>query len=205
MVDFNQLATDEVIQKTKEELEKHNISVLIAENADKASEKALSLIPEGSEVMTATSTTLDQLGITPIINDSGKYLSIKEKLKALNRETDNSEMQKLGAGPDYVIGSVHAVTEDGKVVIASGSGSQLPAYSYGAQHVVWVISTKKIVKDLDTAMKRIYEHVLPQEDTRMKKVYGPESGSSPRKILIVNAELFPNRTTIVFIKEDFGF
>lgn len=205
MTNFNQLASTEKIQTASRNFEAHNIHVVTAETGENAKKIALDLIPEGAEVMTATSTTLDQLGLTPIINDSGKYNSVKSKLMKMNRATQGSEMQKLGAAPDYIIGSVHAVTEDGKAVIASGSGSQLPGYSYGAQHVIWLVSTKKIVSDLGTALKRIYEHVLPQEDARMKKVYGPESGSSPRKILIVNEEMLPNRTTLIFVKEPLGF
>ncbi len=90
-------------------------------------------------------------------------------------------------------------------MVASGSGSQLPAYSYGATHVVWVVSTKKIVKNLDSAFERINTHVLPQEDIRMKKVYGPESGSNVNKLFILQRELNPARITLIFVKEDLGF
>lgn len=205
MKDFSQLATDESILKAKLSLEKNGISVKIASNISEAKEMALSSIPEGSEVMTATSTTLDQLDLTPHFNDSGKYNSVKSQLSKLNRETDSLKMQKLGASPEYVIGSVHAVTHDGKVIVASGSGSQLPAYSYGAPHVVWLVSTKKIVENIDEGMKRIYEHTLPLEDARMKKVYGPDAGSNPRKILIFNAEANRERINLIFIKENLGF
>lgn len=205
MINFSQLATETTINTTKKSLEANGINVLIAENGEKAKELALSLIPEGVEVMTATSTTLDQLGLTTQFNDTGKYNSVKSQLAKLNRETDSLKMQKLGAAPEYVIGSIHAVTEDGKIIVASGSGSQLPAYSYGASHVVWLVSTKKIVEHTDSGMKRIYEHILPQEDARMKKVYGPNAGSSPRKLLIINQELNPNRIHLVFIKQDLGF
>lgn len=203
--DFARLASAAEIEKATEALQNHNFTVLIAKTGEEAKEKALSLLPLNSQVMTATSTTLDQLGLTSEINESGNYTSVKSELTKLNRETDHLRMQQLGAAPEYVIGSVHAITEDGKVIVASGSGSQLPSYSYGASHVIWVVSTKKIVKNMDEGMKRIYEHILPFEDARMKKVYGPDAGSSPRKILIFNEELNPNRITIIFVKEDLGF
>lgn len=205
MKDFSQLASESNIQEAKKTLETNGISVMVAKDSAEAQKMAISLIPEGAEVMTATSTTLDQLGLTKIFNDSGKYNSIKSQLTKLNRETDSLKMQKLGAAPEYVIGSIHAVTEDGKVIVASGSGSQLPSYSYGSPHVVWLVSTKKIVKNLDEGMKRVYEHILPQEDARMKRVYGPDAGSSPRKILIFNAEANRERIKLVFVKEDLGF
>lgn len=202
---FATLATDKSIEKAVTQLNAHNVKTHIANTKAEAINLIKKLIPEGSEVMTATSTTLDQLGITKDINDSGKYNSVKSQLMKLNRETDSLMMQKLGAGPEYVIGSVHAVTEDGKVVVASGSGSQLPAYSYGSPNVIWVVSTKKIVKNVDEAMDRITSHVLPQEDVRMKSVYGPESGSRINKLFILNHELNPERINLIFVKEDLGF
>lgn len=204
-MDYTKLASDESIQTTKKALEEHNIAVFITENGEEAKEKALSFIPEGAEVMTATSKTLEALGLNKIFNESVKYNSVKTKLMSMNRETDMLAMRKLGAAPEYIIGSAHAVTEDGKVLIASGSGSQLPGYSYGAAHVIWIVSTKKIVQNVDEATQRIYEHVLPLEDKRMKEVYGPQSGSNVNKLLIVNKELQPGRITLIFVKEDLGF
>jgi L-lactate utilization protein LutC len=202
---YTTLATSFVIDTTIAALKKNNISAMVVDTEEEAITQATSLIPEGSEVMTATSKTLEKLGLDTFFNDSGKYNSIKSQLKKLNREHDGLKMQKLGAAPEYVIGSVHAVTKDGKIVIASGSGSQLPSYSYSAPNVIWIVSTKKIVSDVEEGLDRIYQHILPLEDERMKEVYGPESGSTPRKILIINSELNPKRINIVFVKKNLGF
>lgn len=199
------LASDESIERSKNALTEHGITVHIAASSDETKQIVHSLIPEGAEVMTATSTTLNQLGLTDEINDSGKYNSIKSQLSKLDREINGLAMQKLGAAPDYIIGSVHAVTEDGKVIVASGSGSQLPAYTFGSSHVVWVVSTKKIVKNLDEGLDRINTHVLPLEDERMKEVYGPKAGSRVNKLFILNNEMHPARINLIFVKEDLGF
>lgn len=201
---YSNLADNGTIETAKQALEKNGFSVIITENIEEAKKKVYELIPEGKEVMTATSTTLDQMGLTDEINDSGKYNSIKLQLTKLDREKDNLKMQQLGAAPEYVIGSVHAVTTDGKVIIASNTGSQLPSYSYGASHVVWVVSTKKITKDLDDGIKRVYEHVLPLESIRVQKAYGMPN-SEIKKMLIIHKEINPERITIVFVKEDLGF
>jgi hypothetical protein len=34
-------------------------------------------------------------------------------------------MRKLGAAPDDIVGSAHAITDDGIIMVGSGSGSQL--------------------------------------------------------------------------------
>ena len=116
-------------------------------------------------------------------------------------------MQKLGAAPDYALGSVHAITQDGKVLVASGTGSQLPADAYGAGNVIWVVGAQKIVQNQDEGMKRIFDYVLPLETVRARKAYGlPDTWNSyPSKILIFNREATPERITIVLVKEVLGF
>ena len=123
---------------------------------------------------------------------------------SMDRKTQGREMQKIGATPDWTIGSVHAVTEEGQVLIASNTGSQLPAYAYGSSHVIWVVGTQKIVKNIDQGIKRVYEHSLPLESERAKKAYGVP-GSFVSKILIVNKEISPGRVVIIFINEKLGF
>lgn len=203
MRDFSQLATEESIEITVKALTANGFRVLVAENSNEARELALSLIPQGAEIMTATSKTLSTLGLDEKLNTDKKYDSIKPKLAKLNRTTESLAMQKLGAAAEYMIGSVHAVTEDGKVLIASRSGSQLPGYAYGSSHVIWVVSTKKIVKNIEEGMERIYKYVLPLESERVKEAYGM-SQSEVRKLLVMNAEE-PGRITIILVKVALGF
>lgn len=193
-----------VIEKTVKALKLNNIDTSVVKNKEEAKKKVLELIPQGSEVMTMTSETLNSLGILSEINDSGKYNSIRNMLNSLDRTTQSLEMQKLGAAPQYTIGSVHAVTEDGKVIIASNTGSQLAAYVYGSEHVIWVVGAQKIVKDIDEGIKRIYEHTLPLESERVKKAYGMPH-SAINKLLIVNKEVKPNRVTMIIVEEVLGF
>lgn len=199
------LPHNERIENTRKALADNNINTIVANSGKEATDIVRRIIPSGAQVLTATSTTLDQMGLSTTINEGNNYKSVKKQLKSLDRDQHNHTMQQIGAAPEYVVGSVHAVTEDGKVIIASGSGSQLPSYAYGAPSVVWVVSTKKIVKNLDEGIERIYSHVLPLEDQRMKKVYGPESGSNVNKLLVINKELNPDRITLIFVKEDLGF
>ncbi len=203
-MDFGQLASDEAVATAKQALEANGFSVTVVNTEDEAKTTALSLIPEGSEVMTMTSITLDELGLAEIINDSGKYDSVRTKLNSMNRETQSREMQQLGASPDFTIGSVHAVTQDGHVLVASNTGSQLPAYVSGASHVIWVVSTKKVVTNDAEAHKRIYEYSLPLESERAHKAYGVP-GSEVRKLMLFNSEGTPNRINIILVKQPLGF
>ncbi len=204
MTTWNTIATDGAIEKTIAALKENGISAMVVGSVAEAKSAALSLIPKHSEVMTMTSVTLEKTGIEPAINASGEYAAVKPKLYALDRTTQGSEMQKMGAAPEYAIGSVHAVTEDGKLVVASNTGSQLPAYAYGSSHVVIVVGAQKIVPTLDDAMDRIYQYVLPLESERAHAAYGVPA-SNVSKLLIITKEVNPARITVVFIKESVGF
>jgi hypothetical protein len=112
-------------------------------------------------------------------------------------------MQKLGATPETIIGSVHAVSETGSVIVASSSGSQLGPYASTAAKVVWIVGAQKIVPTLEEGLKRIEEYSLPLEDQRALKAYGMHS--SVNKLLVINREMNPNRTTMIIVKENLGF
>ncbi len=200
---WDQLPDQETINKTIAALKRNGIEVKFVENGEMAKKEVFSLIPEKAEIMNMTSTTLDTLGISNEIVESGRYNSVRKKFETMDRVTQGLEMRKLGAAPEWVIGSVQAVTEDGHVLIASQGGSQLPAYVYGASYVLWVVGVQKIVKNRDEGMKRIDEYCLPLENERAKKVYG--TGSAVNKILIIDKEVKQGRITIVLVDEVLGF
>jgi L-lactate utilization protein LutC len=200
---WNELASDSSVEKTAQALRKRNIEVFVVGTKEEAKAKALELMPEGSEVMHVTSVTLEQTGIANAI-DSGNYKSLKKMIQSVTDDGARHELRRKSSIPEFAIGSVHAVTEEGEVVIASGSGSQLAIYVFGATNLIWVVSTKKIVKNLDAAMKRIYEYTLPLESARLNAAYNITTGSSVSKILIVNKER-PGRIKLIFVKEELGF
>lgn len=203
-MNYTKLPPRETIEKTIAALKANGIDAVFAENGAEARHKVLTLLPPGSEVMNMTSVTLETAGIAKEILESGKFKAVRSTLNAMDRKTQGAEMQKLGAAPEWTIGSVHAVTEAGEVLVASNTGSQLPAYAYGASRVVWVVGAQKIVRDREQGFRRIYEHTLPLESERAKKAYGVP-GSFVSKILIVAREVQPNRITLILVNEALGF
>jgi len=201
--EFAKQANDEKIARTSKALEANGIQTLIAENGAEAKRLFFELIPEGSEVFLGASVTLETLGIKDEIDKSGKYEALRPKMFAMNRETQGREIRKLGGAPDYAAGSVQAVTEDGHVLLASNTGSQLGPYASGAGKVIWVVGSQKIVKDLNEGFRRIEEHVLPLEEEHMQQLYHVSTAVS--KVLIVNREIRPNRITMILVKEEIGF
>lgn len=197
------VADNTTIEKTTRVLEANSIKVIVVENGAEAKEKALSLIDKGATVMTATSTTAQQIGLDSAIDDSKDFVSLRKKIMALPQSEQRIQARRINSAPDYVVGSVHAVTEDGKVVIASNSGSQLAPYAFSATKVIWVVGAQKIVKNLDEAIRRIEEYVFKLEDERLMKAYGMHSGI--RKVLTINSEVVPDRITMILVKEKLGF
>ena len=142
-------------------------------------------------------------GIEGDINDSGRYEALRRRGQTMDRATQLDEIWRLLSTPDVIVGSVHAVTETGSLVIASASGSQLPGYAGGAARAIWIVGAQKVVPDLSTALRRVEEHALPLESARAQLAYGQPSAIN--RLLILNAEPHPGRGTVLLLREAIGF
>jgi hypothetical protein len=202
-IEFAQLASEEQIMRVVQALEANGMNAIVVEDGVAARRKVTELLPPGAEVFIASSTTAIQTGILQEVDESGRYDSLRVKLATMNRQTQNREMIKLGATPDYVIGSVHALTETGSAIIASATGSQLASYTSGAAKVIWVVGSQKIVPSLEEGFRRVEEYSLPMESMRAMKAWGRTS--SVNKLLVVHRESSPGRITVIIVKENLGF
>ena len=203
-MDWTLMPSDDIIQKTADALSANGFGVYVASSGEDAKKRALELIPKGAEVMQMSSVTLDAIGLNKVIAESGNYEPVKKKLKTMDRETQRQDMKKLGCAPAWAIGSIHAITQDGHLLWASQSGSQMPAYVYGAGKVIWIAGCQKIVRNTHEGMDRIYEHCLPLETERARRVYGEDSAVN--NLLIMNAQLkYPGRCVVILVKEKLGF
>ena len=174
---FTALPDDETLAATTVALEEHGFSVEVVDDLDAARRAVLDRIPKGASVMTNTSVTLEETGIAEAINSGGTYESARNQLLALDYATQRREMRSVGGQPDFALGSVHAVTADGTLFVASASGSQLGQYAWGADQVIFVVGAQKIVPTVEAARERIFEHSLPLEDVRAYAAYGMNSHS----------------------------
>jgi acyl-CoA hydrolase len=199
---FTALPDDQTLAATVVALEEHGFSVEIVDDLDAARKAVLARMPASSSVMTNTSVTLQETGIADAINDGGPYESARNKMFALDFATQAQEMKAIGGQPDYALGSVHAVTRDGTLVIASASGSQLASYAWGAANIIFVVGAQKLVPTLEAAHQRIYQHSLKLEDARAQAAYGQHS--SVGKVLEIHQEL-PGRIHVVLIRQPVGF
>jgi hypothetical protein len=183
-------------------LQERNIEVVVVDDGDDARKLVLERLPKGAEVHSGKSKTLQEAGIFDLILDPSQYDALRNRYMKMDRQTQGREIRKLIAGPDFMLGSVNAVTEDGILVAASATASQLGPYASTAGKVILIVGSQKIVPDLETALRRIREYVLPWEDAQVRKMI--PTGSFVGKILIVEREWVTGRMAVVLVRKPVG-
>jgi acyl-CoA hydrolase len=188
--------------RASEALGAHGFDVRIVDDAATARAIVLSLLPEGAEVGEGASRTLDEIGLTEAIEKSGRFDAIRPRTRSMDRATQMREIRKLGAAPDVQVNSVQALTEDGYMVLASQTGSQLGPVAMGAGKVILIVGLQKIVPDLATAFRRVEEYCYPIVDAMAQEAYGRHSAVN--KMLVLSGEAIPGRTTVVMVRRPVG-
>ncbi len=200
--EFVAAASAETLQRVVEALQARNFDVLVVEDGNAARAAVLERLPKGAEVHSGKSKTLQDAGIFEAVHDVTQYDALRPKMMKMDRATQGREIRKMIGAPDYMLGSVNAVTEDGVLVVASATGSQLGPYASTAGKVILVVGSQKIVPDLATALRRVREYVLPWEDAQVRKVV--PSGSYIAKTLIIEREFVKERLTVILVRQPIG-
>jgi LUD domain len=201
-IDFTIPADEAMLGDVAERLRERNFEVLIVPAGAEAKAAVLARLPEGAEVHSGKSRTLEELGVFKELMESDRYDFVRKRTMQLDRWTQRREITKLSSTPEFMLGSVQALTEAGQLVVASASGSQIGPYASGAQTLILVVGSQKIVPDLDTALRRITDHVQPYEDARLREQMG--MGTKLCRILILEQDYVPGRTTVILVREPVG-
>lgn len=196
------LGDSDRVERVAAALRSHKIETIIVDTGEEARSAVLAMIPEGSEVHSGKSKTLEDVGLFSELFESGRYDAIRPRMFALDRATQGREIRKLAIVPDFIVGSVAAVTEAGALVAASGTGGQLGSYAAGAGRVILVVGSQKITPDLDAALRRINDVVFPYEDAQVMARMGVHTILA--KVLIIYGEWTAGRTTVVLVREPVG-
>jgi len=205
-MDYHTLASKESIIKTAAALGSNGIETSVVDTKEAALEEIKKLIPQGASVMNGSSRTLEEIGYVEVLK-SGTH-GWNNLHAAILVETDNTKQAALreqAVFSDFYLGSAHAVTEEGELLIASGSGSQIPPLSFTAKNIIIVAGAQKIVPVLADAFDRLKTYVYPLEDKRMKDA--GMGGSSISKILIFAKEpaWTGSKVHLILVNEPLGF
>lgn len=201
-VQYAKPATEQQLEAVAAKLRERNFEVVIVDDAEQARAEVMKRLPEGAEVHSAKSKTMEDLGVFKELMESESYDFLRKRTSKMDRSTQAREMRKLVAAPDYELGSVSAITEAGQMLVTSASGSQIGPYGGSAGRLIIVAGSQKIVPDLGTAMRRIEEHVFPYEDARLREQMGV--GTKIARILIIERDFMPGRTTVILVRQPVG-
>ncbi len=204
---FDALATPEQVAATVEALKARGVAAEVVPTPAEALERLRAIIPAGASLSTGASLTLREIGFDDLLKSAAHpWKNLKAEFLAEKDPVRQMLLRRQSALADYYLGSVHAVAQTGEIVIASMTGSQLAPYGYAAPNVVWVVGAQKITRNLDEAVHRVREYVLPHEDKRMRESSGGKMGSMIGKLLIFEREVpFLNRkVTMLIVPQKIG-
>lgn len=197
---FAEPASPEQLDRAVSALRENGYLVYVADTVAEARTLVAGLLPRDQTIFTASSETLRLSGIADDIDKSGDFASVRAR--AGDPGDDIDARIRLGATPDVVVGSAHAVTEDGYLLAASATGSQLAPYASGARKAIWIVGAHKVVPDLQVALRRLYSYSLPRLARRLAKS-GHQSFIG--KILIMQREALPERGTVILVNDVIGY
>lgn len=205
-MNYNILATKEIIQKVIKALAARNVEALMVENGSDALAKIKELIPKGVSVMNGASVTLEQIGFVDYLKAGGHgWNNLHEAIIAEKDSVKQALLRQQAVLSDYYLGSVHALAETGEFIVASNTGSQLPHIVFTSPNLIFVVSTKKIVPTLPDAIRRLEEYVIPLEDKHMREKYGV--GTASNKIVTFSGEnsMLKRKVRMILVNEALGF
>ena len=199
---YSEPASPELLAQVAAKLRERNIQTLVVADRAQAREAVLQRLPAGAEIHAGKSKTLADIGVTPVLAEGGGYTYLRNVYLKMDRATQMREIRKLISAPDFMLGSVSAVTRDGVLVAASATASQLGPYASGGGKVILVVGSQKIVPDLSSAFTRIRDYILPWENSQLRAAMGIDSFIG--KILIIEREWVAGRITVVLVRQPIG-
>ena len=181
----------------------------------KTKEEALELsktyIKSGMSVGLGGSVSVQEIGLLD-------YLLNKKDITLFNQYEDGISMdenihrRRQGLVSDIFVTSTNAITKDGKLVNADGSGNRVAAFSYGPKNVLVIVGVNKIVEDVEAGFKRVMEVAAIKNIDRMNKK-AIEMGKEPKynhdnianKFSWIKADDEKGRIIIILVDEELGY
>ncbi len=204
MTNWDQTLTTETVEKTAMSLRDRGMTVAVVDTKAEALDWLKANIPAGAEVMTGSSTTLDEIGFSDFLkSESSPWKNVQANVWSEQDEGKRNDLRREANASEYFLASANAIAQTGEIVSVDATGSRVGAFLFTAKYLILVVGTQKITPSLDSAMQRIREYVLPLEDKRAQAAYGV--GSATNKWVIIEREPTPGRITILFVNEKLGY
>jgi len=175
-----------------------------------ALELAKSYIKEGMTIGFGGSETVVEIGLLEYLT-SNKQLNLFNQYENGISFEENIERRRKGLLSDVFVTGINALTKDGKIVNADGSGNRVAAFCYGPKKILAIVGKNKIVENLDDAFKRVMDVAAVKNIERINKK-AIQMGKEPKYNLDNIANKFTwvkaddkNRITIIVVDEELGY
>jgi len=157
--------TEKIAQVTMKNLEKNGFTAFYVSSKQEALEKVLEMIPADARVGMGGSVTIREIGLPKALVERGNYVADHWRL-GLSAE-ESRDIRRSCFTSDYFLSSTNAVTMDGKLLNADGTGNRVAAMIFGPKKVIIVAGVNKIVKDADEGLRRIRDIASPLNANRL--------------------------------------
>lgn len=205
VVDYSIPASPETVARTVNAIRARGIKVTVVDTSAEALAKVHEIIPAGATIMTGMSQTLQEIGLeAQLINKQHPWVNLKDEILAEKDPVRQRELRRKSTLSPWYLGSVQAIAQTGEILVASGSGSQLPSYTFNSTNLVWVAGTQKIVPTLEAGLQRIHDYSLPLEHIRMQKLGHPGALLSKILIILAESELAGRNVNLILVNERVG-
>jgi hypothetical protein len=196
--------------------QKRNIIGLPCESKEEAVKKMLKIIPPSASIGLSGSVTLDQLEIVKQLEARGT--KVFNQYKPGLSKKDTLALRQQGSFADYFLTSANAISESGELVFFSGYGHRIAGIA-NAKNVLVVSGINKLAANLDEAVKRAREYATPLNCKRLnwpapclkdglcrnEICLFPEYKRMCCQVLIVEAEVAPERLKVLLVAEELGY
>lgn len=169
-----------------------------------------SLIKSEMTVGLGGSTTVKEIGLLDTILQREDITVFNQYEKGISME-ENMHRRRYGMLTDIYVTSTNAITKDGKLVNADGSGNRVAALIFGPKKVLVIAGVNKIVDTLEDGFRRVMDVAAVKNIDRMNTI-SLSMGKEPRHNLDNIANKFTyikadeqDRITIILVNEELGY
>ncbi len=178
---------------------------------EEAFELSKMYIKSGMSVGLGGSESVKEIGLLEYLLNN-KDITLHNQYEDGISMEENIKRRRQGLVSDIFVTSTNAITKDGKLVNADGSGNRVAAFSYGPTNVLVIVGINKIVEDVEAGFKRVMEVAAVKNINRINKK-AIEMGKEPKynldnianKFSWVKADDIKGRIIIILVGEELGY
>ena len=203
---YTSVAAPSVINTTMDALKANSFEPLVLSTKEEALAKIKELIPAGASVMNGASKTLEAIGYIDYLKaGTHGWNNLHDAILGEQDPAKQAELRKHSVVSDFYLGSVHALSQTGELVIASNTGSQLPHLAFTSPNLILVVGAQKITPTLAAAIERLETYVVPLENARLQSIYHIDTTYAKTLILHKENPTLGRHVHVLIITEPLGF